>query len=268
MWFFAPPSAWQRLPLASPSRRRTRAIGVEPTNETAATSGCSSSASTATRSPMHDVEDAVGQAGLLQQLGGPERGGRILLRRLEHEAVAARDRGRPHPHGHHRREVERRDSGDDAERLPDRVDVDPGRGLLGVLALEQGRDAAAVLDDLEPARHLAERVGEHLAVLAVRISAASSRRACEQLPDAEEELGALRERGLAPGGNASLRGLDGRVHLLDASRSRRRRVWRPVAGLKTGPAASGSALDPAAADPVRDSRGARARRRSRSCRLA
>ena len=74
-------------------------------------------------------------------------------------------RRRPHPHGHHRREVERRDAGDDAERLADRVDVDAGRGLLGELALEQRRDAARVLDHLEAARDLADRVGEHLAVL-------------------------------------------------------------------------------------------------------
>ena len=114
---------------------------------------------------VHDVEDAVREAGLLQQLGGQHRGGRVLLGRLQHERVAAGDRGRPHPHGHHRREVERRDAGDDAERLADRVDVDPGRGLLRVAALQQLRDPAAELDHLEPARDLALRVGEDLAVL-------------------------------------------------------------------------------------------------------
>ena len=114
---------------------------------------------------VHDVEDAVGQAGLLEQLGGPDRCGRILLGRLQHERVAARERRPPHPHGHHRREVERRDPGDDAERLPDRVDVDAGRSLLGHAALEQVRDPAGELDHLEPARDLAHRVGEHLAVL-------------------------------------------------------------------------------------------------------
>ena len=74
---------------------------------------------------VDDVEDAVGQAGLLQQLGrrrstptDPSRDGFSTKR------VAAGDRGRPHPHRHHRREVERRDAGDDAERLADRVDVD------------------------------------------------------------------------------------------------------------------------------------------------
>jgi hypothetical protein len=100
---------------------------------------------------VHDVEDAVGQAGLLPQLGDEERRRRVLLGRLEHERVAAGDRDREHPHRHHRREVERRDAGDDAERLADRVDVDAGRDLLGELALEQVRDAAGELDDLEAA---------------------------------------------------------------------------------------------------------------------
>ena len=51
------------------------------------------------------------------------------------------------------------------ERLAEGVGVDVGRDLVGVVTLEQARDAAGELDDLEPALHLAQRVGEHLAVL-------------------------------------------------------------------------------------------------------
>ena len=54
---------------------------------------------------------------------------------------------------------------DHAERSGGRVDVDAGRGVLGEAALEQVRDAAGELGHLEAAGHLAERVGEHLAVL-------------------------------------------------------------------------------------------------------
>ena len=81
--------------------------------------------------------------------------------------------------------------------------------------LSSVRDAAAELDHLEPARDLAHRVGGHLAVLereqprdvlAVRV---------EELPDPEEELGALRERERAPGGERGLRGLHRAVDLLD-----------------------------------------------------
>ena len=141
---------------------------------------------------VDDVEDAVGHAGLGEQLGREDRRGRVLLGRLEHERVAARERRRPHPHRDHRREVERRDPGDDAERLADRVDVDPGRGLLGEAALEQRRDPAAELDHLEPARDLAERVGGDLAVLEREQPREVLAVVVEELADAEEELGAAR----------------------------------------------------------------------------
>ena len=48
----------------------------------------------------------------------------ILLGRLQDERVPAGDRVREHPHGYHRREVERRDPGHHAERLPEREHVD------------------------------------------------------------------------------------------------------------------------------------------------
>ena len=89
---------------------------------------------------VHDVEDAVGQPGLLQQLTEVDRCGWVLLARLEDERVPARDGVREHPHRHHRREVERRDAGHDAERLADLVDVDPELDLLAESALEQVRD--------------------------------------------------------------------------------------------------------------------------------
>src|SRR6266513_1356487 len=47
-------------------------------------------------------------AGLREQLGRQDRRRGILLGRLEDEGVPARERGRPHPHRNHRREVERR----------------------------------------------------------------------------------------------------------------------------------------------------------------
>ena len=139
---------------------------------------------------VNDVEDARRHAGLGEELGRQHRGGRVLLGRLEDERVPARERRRPHPHRHHRREVERRDPGDDADRLPDRVDVDPGRGLLGEAALEERRDAAAELDHLEPARDLAERVRDDLAVLEREQPREVVAMGVEELPDPEEELGA------------------------------------------------------------------------------
>src|SRR3546814_1084283 len=87
-----------------------------------------------------------------------------LFRSLEEEGVAARDRRAEHPHRDHRGEVERRDPGDHADRLAHRIDVDPRPGALGIFALQGVRDAAREFDHVEPALHVAARIGHHLAV--------------------------------------------------------------------------------------------------------
>src|SRR3954454_23015064 len=61
MWFFAPPSAWQRLPFAVAVSYTYFAIGVEPTKDTAAMSGCCSTASTATLSPCTTLNTPSGR---------------------------------------------------------------------------------------------------------------------------------------------------------------------------------------------------------------
>ena len=114
---------------------------------------------------VHDVEDAGRQARFLQQFAHEHRGARVFLRGLEDEGIPAGDRVGEHPHGNHRREVERRDTGDDAERLTDGIHVDPGRRLLRELALEQLGDAACELDILDAARDLSCRIRYHLPVL-------------------------------------------------------------------------------------------------------
>ena len=115
---------------------------------------------------VDDVEDAVGQARFLHQLGEAHRHGRVALAGLEDERIAAGDRDREHPHRDHRREVERGDAGDDAERLAHRINVDPGAGADRIFALERMRDAAGEFDHFEPALDVALRVGDDLAVLA------------------------------------------------------------------------------------------------------
>src|SRR5262249_5838518 len=103
---------------------------------------------------------------------------------------------------------------DDAERLADRVDVDPAGGLLRVLALEQRRNPARVLDHLEAAGDLAERVGGDLPVLEGQEAGDVPAMLVDQLADLEEQLRAPRERDLAPGDERLLRDLNGGVRLL------------------------------------------------------
>ena len=200
---------------------------------------------------LDDVEDAVRHARLLEQLGGVERRRRVLLRRLEHERVAAGEGGRPHPHGHHRGEVERRDAGDDAERLADGVDVDARRRLLGEAALHERRDAACELDHLEAALHLAHRVRQHLAVLVGEDARDVLAAVVDELADAEEDLGALRQRRRAPRGERRGSSSDGSVDLLDGGE---RDLLRLLAGGRVvdGARAPGRPRHARAADPVPD----------------
>ena len=113
---------------------------------------------------LDHLEYARGQAGLQEQFGQPHRHRRVALRRLENERISACQRRARLPQRDHRREVERCDTGDHAERLTDGVDVDAGTGALGELTLEQMRDADAELDDLDAALDVALRVGDGLAV--------------------------------------------------------------------------------------------------------
>jgi hypothetical protein len=84
---------------------------------------------------------------------------------LENERIAAGDRGGKHPQGHHRRKVEGRDTGDDAKRLANLIDIDATAGLLSVAAFEQVRNAAGELNVFKAARNFAESVGDGLSVL-------------------------------------------------------------------------------------------------------
>ena len=67
-----------------------------------------------------DLQHAVGQAGLGEQLGQPQGGERRGGGRLEDDGVAAGQRRRDLVRDQVEREVERRDRGDDAARLADR----------------------------------------------------------------------------------------------------------------------------------------------------
>ena len=114
---------------------------------------------------LHDVEYARRKARFADESGEQQRGGRVALGGLEDEGVAADECDRKHPHRHHGGEVERRDTGDDTERLPQRVAIDAGADVVGDLTLQQLWRAAGELDNLEPAGHFTARIGDHLAVL-------------------------------------------------------------------------------------------------------
>jgi hypothetical protein len=86
----------------------------------------------------------------------------------------------------------------DTERLAEAEAVDAGRDLVGVLALQQARDAAGELHDLEAALHLASRVREHLPVLAGDGCGKLVLPAVHDLAEGEEHAGTPRDRDVAP----------------------------------------------------------------------
>ena len=141
-------------------------MGVEPTKPTALTSRSSRIASTASLSPLTTLRMPAGRPASIISSASLQRHAGIALRRLQDEGVAAGDGRAELPHRDHRGEVERRDAGDDAERLAHRIDVDAGAGAVGELALEQMRDAAGKFDDLDAALDVALRIGNGLAMLA------------------------------------------------------------------------------------------------------
>ena len=56
---------------------------------------------------VEDSEHAIGKTSFLPELGEPNRGRGILLRRLQDDRVSRSDRDGEEPHGDHRGEVER-----------------------------------------------------------------------------------------------------------------------------------------------------------------
>ena len=200
---------------------------------------------------VDDVEDAVRQPRLLQQLTEIDRCGRVLLGRLEDERVPAGDGVGEHPHRHHRREVEWRDACCHAERLADLVHVDAAGDLLAEAALEQVRDAGRELEVLEAAGDLAERIGPDLSVLPGQVRRDLLAMLLDQVSDAEEDLGALADAGGAPSRERLMGDLDGGIDLIGRCEVD---LSRDLAGGRVvdRSAAATRARDPLPVDPVVD----------------
>ncbi len=113
---------------------------------------------------LHDVEDALGQAALGQQLRKAKRGERHPLARLQHEGVPADERLRKHPHRHHQREVEGRHARDHAERRVGDLAGDAATHLE-LVARRKVRKRAPELDALDRLLDLGSCLGKDLAVL-------------------------------------------------------------------------------------------------------
>ena len=162
-----------------------------------------------------DVEHALGDPGLERELGEPERGERRQLRRLEHDGVAAGERGAELPRRDVEREVPRDDQPDDAERLAERhVDAARDGDRLAVLLVD---GAGVEVEDVGDHADLAARAGDRLAdVLRLDprelfVVLLDERREPAQQP------AAVGGRDGPPGGKRRPCPRDGRVGLVDPS---------------------------------------------------
>src|SRR5262245_17626495 len=198
---------------------------------------------------VNHVEHAGRKARLLEQLPDQHRGRRIALRRLQHEGVAAGNRDRIHPHRYHGGEVERRDAGDDAERLPVRPAVDLGTDIAAVLALDEMRNATGEIDHIDAAGQFAARVFMRLAVLARNRPRDLIRVAVEQLLETKHEFRSLKGRGRAPRACRILRRRYRRIHFI-GGREREGGDLLAGRGIEHGRDAPRLRLDLAAADCV------------------
>ena len=202
---------------------------------------------------VHHVEHARGETGLGPQRGQPVRGRGILLARLHDHRITRRDRDREEPARHHRGKVERADDRDDAERLADRIHIDPRRHAFRIATFQELRHPARELHDLEPAGDLAERVVQHLAVLRRDDRRELSGAKLHQLAEPEEHLHTLGQRRRAP----HLEGRASGPHRgVDIFRGCERNPLRDTSegGIEHLARARRWAVDAFAVDPVRDKR--------------
>ncbi|MCY1172384.1 hypothetical protein D9M73_125190 [compost metagenome] len=176
---------------------------------------------------VHDVEDALRQAGFQQQLGNVQGRARVTLGRLEDECVAAGDGQRVHPQRHHGREVEWGDTGNHAQRLEVGPGVDVRADVAAVLALEDFRSRASELDVLDAALQFTGSIFQGLAVLFADQLRDAGFVLLQQLLEAEHHLGTLGRRRVAPGRECSLGRVDG---ALDGFAGRQRQLVNSLAG--------------------------------------
>ena len=132
-----------------------------------------------------------------------------------------------------------------------RIEVTSTRAddALGEVALQQLRHPARELHDLEPARDLAHRVAQHLAVLGGDDRRELLGALIEQVAEPEEDPRALRERRRAPRRERGARGVDRGV---DLGRRRERDLLGHPAGRGIEHIASPlrRSVDELAVDPV------------------
>jgi len=148
--------------------------------------------------PVDELDDAVREAGLVDEFEDLLGDQRVLLTGLEDEAVPGGDSVREEPERNHPREVERRDGSEHAERPPDSRLVDVRCRVRERTGLHHRRDATGHLDVLDTPAEFTPRLVDVLAVLLDEDLREFVLIVLEQLLEREQRLDALLDGPLAP----------------------------------------------------------------------
>jgi hypothetical protein len=198
---------------------------------------------------VHEVDDAVRQAGLAEQRHEPLGQERRVLGRLQHDRVPGHEGRRQLPGGNGDREVPRRDRADDADGHPHRhleLVAQLGRGRLPE---EAPALAAHVQGHVDRLLDVAAGLREHFAHLAAHQLGQLVLLLLEEPGEAEEDVAALGRGHQAPLLEGGLRGGDRAVDVLGgrAREGGERLAGRGDARLER---LTRGAVGPAAADVV------------------
>ena len=193
--------------------------------------------------PVDEVEDTVGQTGLLEQLAEPDSGERRPLGGLEDVSVPGAYGDGQGPQGHHAREVEWRYGRHHPQRVAVGGVVYPPGHVPHRLAHKERRHPAGELHHLDSPAHLTGGVLGVLAVLQGHEVPQLLEVLLEERLEAEEHLGALHHRRPRPAREGRL----GRLHRpVDVLPARERRLGYDLAG---GRVVDGLGLAPVALLP-------------------
>ena len=177
--------------------------------------------------PVDQVEHALGEPGLEEQLRQPHRSQGRALGGLEDEGVACHHGQGEHPQRDHHGEVEGWDPRADPDRKAIEVLVDVARDGAERASLEERGSAAGEVHHLDSAPDLASRLVQRLAVMAGHDGRQVLEAGLQQLFVAEHEPHALHDRSARPGREGARRGLHGGV---DLGRARERHLLDDLGG--------------------------------------
>ncbi|MNI24597.1 hypothetical protein D3C73_782240 [compost metagenome] len=149
--------------------------------------------------PVHHIQHPRRKSRFREQLRQPVHQQRRALGGLHDKGVAAGNRQREHPAGHHHRKVERCNAAHYPKRVPVHARLDSGSNVRQLAAHHQRGNAGGKFHTFNAALHFAERFLQAFAVLQSDQSGQLVPMLHQQLLVLEEIAGAARNGNLFPG---------------------------------------------------------------------